>query len=120
MKYIATGQHRTGYPEPISFAKGTLLSVGEKYEGPEGWDNWYFCTTLGQPGGWVPAQIINRTGDAHNGIALEDYTARELEVNEGDLMIGLRSMNGWMWCSRLSDDCSGWVPLELLEIVIKD
>ncbi|WP_407221224.1 hypothetical protein [Enterobacter sp. CPE_E1214] len=27
---------------------------------------------------------------------------------------GLRSLNGWMWCERLSDGQTGWVPLALL------
>ncbi|EBF3114969.1 hypothetical protein FHL56_22115 [Salmonella enterica] len=65
---------------------------------------------LGHTGGWVPGQILDRDG----GLAKEDYTARELEVRKGDELVGLKSLNGWMWCERLSDGQSGWVPLSLL------
>ncbi|WP_343145108.1 SH3 domain-containing protein [Stenotrophomonas sp. ATCM1_4] len=46
--------HTSEYPNPISFTKGALLVVGERHEGPEGWDNWLLCDTQGQKGGWVP------------------------------------------------------------------
>ncbi|WP_445493490.1 hypothetical protein [Photorhabdus sp. SF281] len=56
-----------------------------------------------QTGGWVPGQLIEWDGDIHNGIARENYTARELDVNEGDQVIATKALNGWMWCKRLSD-----------------
>lgn len=113
-RYVATGQHRSEYPSPITFKKGAPLAVGNKYEGPEGWSDWYFCTTPGQQGGWVPGQLIGRFADARNGVALEDYTAKELDVDEGDVLAVSKILDGWMWCERLSDDQSGWVPMELL------
>lgn len=113
MRYVALGQHRSEYPDPITFAQGAPLTVGEQYTGPEGWDNWYFCTTSGQSGGWVPGQIIERI-DARQGRALRAYTARELDVDEGDELAGSEQLNGWMWCTRLSDGQSGWVPLPLV------
>ena len=114
MKFIAMAQHRSEYPEPITFARGDLLVVGEKYEGPEDWDNWYFCSTADRQEGWVPGQIIEWV-DACNGRAVEDYTARELDVDEGDVLAASRFMSGWVWCFRLSDGQSGWVPLEVLQ-----
>ena len=53
------------------------LQVGERYEGAEGWDDWYLCEAADQAPGWVPAQVIGRDaqGDA---FAKEDYCAREL------------------------------------------
>ena len=114
MEYRAVGRHRSDYPEPISFSKGALIDIGDKYEGDEPWDNWYFCSVPGQPGGWVPGQVIEWT-DAYHGTALEDYTAREMDVDEGDMLIGSRILNGWIWCSRASDQESGWVPMEVLQ-----
>lgn len=64
----------------------------------------------GQSGSWVPAQVIEWIGDG-NGRALEDYTARELDVNEGDVLNGLREVNEWRWCFKSSDRLSGWVPM---------
>lgn len=113
-KYLVVQDHSSEYPEPITFAKGTPLVVGEKYNGPEGWDNWLFCDTAGQKGGWVPAQLIEIT-DGNIARAREDYTARELNVQKGDLLIGSREMNGWVWCTNPANLESGWVPLANLE-----
>lgn len=112
LTYIVILPHRTEYPDPIRFRIGDVLSIGEKYEGPEGWEDWYFCTTPGHAGGWVPRQVIERHADG-TGRALEDYSARELDVDEGDVLIGSRTLNGWLWCHRLSQAPAeaGWVPL---------
>ena len=97
MNYVVIKSHRTNYPNPISLVKGQLFIIGEKYKGPEKWDNWYFCTTVDQnSSGWVPAQIIQWKGT--EGIAEEDYTAKELDVDEGEHLVGLKELNGWIWC----------------------
>lgn len=113
-KYVVTRAHTSEYPEPITFAKGAPLSVGEKYEGPEGWENWFFCHTPGQRGGWVPAQVIEII-DGKNARAREDYTARELNVREGEVLLGSRALNGWIWCENPANSESGWVPISCLQ-----
>ncbi|OTG85879.1 hypothetical protein B9T31_09820 [Acinetobacter sp. ANC 4558] len=113
MKFIAIRQHRSEFPNPITFQKGTYLNIGEKYLGENNWDHWFFCTVEGQSGGWVPEQIIDRV-DENSGYALENYTAKELEVNAGDELKVDQSLNGWMWCTRIQDGESGWVPENLL------
>lgn len=102
------------YPEPITFKRGASLTVGERYQGPENWENWIFCNTSGQKGGWVPAQIIEMLS-SQTAQALEDYTARELNVKKGDIVLGSQIMNGWVWCEDPNGSSSGWVPLENLE-----
>ncbi|OLS62348.1 SH3 domain-containing protein [Pseudomonas putida] len=130
MLYLVIEPHRSEFPEPISFVKHTPLAVGERYEGDEGWDNWYFCDVPGQQGGWVPGQVI-RILAAGQGVALEDYTARELDVDSGQRVFGARQMNGWVWCSYVEPEGliagnagshkvgtelkSGWVPLRNLQ-----
>lgn len=109
MQYRVIKAHRSEFPQPITFAKGAVLEVGEVYQGDDGWDNWYFCTTPGQQGGWVPAQVIERLGE-QAGRAREDYTARELDVDIGDELLCVRSLNGWSWCTRSRDAQAGWVP----------
>ena len=115
-RYLVIQDHTSEYPEPITFEKGAPLSVGERYEGPEGWDNWLFCETPGQKGGWVPAQIIEIIND-QQARALESYTARELNVRQGDVLVGTRTLNGWVWCERTECRESGWVPQAHLQEV---
>ncbi|MCC8380091.1 SH3 domain-containing protein [Xenorhabdus sp. PB30.3] len=114
MQYIVTKDHISEFPEPITFSKGTKLIIGEKYEGDEGWENWYFCSVSGQKSGFVPAQFIEWIDD-ENGIALKDYTAHELSVKEGETVSGTERLNSWLWSTRdLNGEC-GWVPLEHLK-----
>lgn len=113
-KYLVVSPHECDFTNPITLKKGDLLFVGEKYDGLEGWDNWFFCDTPGQEAGWVPGQVIERLGDSI-GRALDDYTARELDVREGELLIGTRTLNGWLWCKKPSSSESGWVPLKNLK-----
>lgn len=107
--FIVTTAHSSEFPNPITFAEGATLSVGEAYQGEEGWDNWFFCSTLGQEPGWVPAQLIERL-DGEHARAREAYTARELDVQIGERLIATRSLNGWLWCTREGTAESGWVP----------
>lgn len=48
--------------------------------------------------------------------ATEDYCARELDVDPGQLLRGQRTLNGWAWCVPEAGD-PGWVPLEKLRAV---
>lgn len=107
--FIVTTPHTSEFPNPITFAEGAPLTVGEAYRGNEGWDNWLFCSTPGQEPGWVPEQIIERLDDQH-ARARESYTARELDVQLGERLIASRSLNGWLWCTREAAAESGWVP----------
>ncbi|WP_165666202.1 ligand-binding protein SH3 [Metapseudomonas otitidis] len=122
-RFIAHTAHRSEFPEPLAFTAGEPLVIGECYDGQEGWEHWYFCTLPGtpsQPGGWVPAQVIE-WGDVVDGIqhgrAREDYTARELDVECGDMLQGGRQLNGWVWCEHLPSLRTGWVPLSVLEVL---
>lgn len=101
--------HRSEYPRPITFDASAPLTVGERYQGPEGWEDWFWCETPGQEGGWVPAQVIEFI-DSTTACAREAYTARELDVDPGDLVIVARTLNGWAWCEKPATGESGWVP----------
>jgi len=76
---------------------------------------WCFCTVPNYPGGWVPEQLIERRNKPGHGIAKEDYTAKELDVNGGDELLAIKFLNGWVWCQRLSDQDIGWVPKSTLK-----
>lgn len=41
-EYLVITPHVSEFPAPITFKKGAFLTVGEKYEGKAGWENWFF------------------------------------------------------------------------------
>ncbi|SHL98184.1 ligand-binding protein SH3 [Phytopseudomonas punonensis] len=111
--YLVVTAHRSEYPDPISFEAGALLQLGERYEGPEDWQDWYFCRTDAHPGGWMPLTILKPLG-AGSARALEGYTARELDTEVNEQLIASRRLNGWLWCRRESSGETGWVPEQTL------
>ncbi|MFJ8530323.1 SH3 domain-containing protein [Bacillus sp. NPDC094106] len=44
------------------------------------------------------------------GLILERYTAKELNIEVGEILIGLHEWNGWIWCEKLEKEAEGWVP----------
>jgi len=60
----------------------------------------------------VPLQIIERL-EGNRGIIKEDYTANELCVVRGEVIIGEKELNGWLFGYKQDNDhTEGWVPLE--------
>lgn len=109
MRYEVIKEHRSHYPNPITLSKGQSVLLGKKYEGPENWNNWIFCYTLdGSLEGWVPEQIIQ--SEEKIGLILEDYTAKELDVDVGEIVVGTKEWNGWIWCEKRNGSDSGWIP----------
>lgn len=116
MDYLVTAPHRSEYPNPLILKREDKLILGERYQGPENWDNWIYCSTETHAGGWVPEQIIERLPDNRSGRALEAYSALEMDVDPGDQLQGGRILNGWCWCVRSKDAAQGWVPLSKCEV----
>lgn len=76
--------------------------------------NWIFCTKIdGSNEGWVPKQIIKKTGSY--GEITEDYTAKELDIDEETIVEGIKELNGWLWLKIKSTNEEGWVPMENLK-----
>ncbi|MCL2192745.1 MAG: SH3 domain-containing protein [Treponema sp.] len=118
MKYVVTEEHRTQFPNPIQLKLGEKVRLGKTAEETVGEtpgdENWTLCAKLdGSNEGWVPNQIITRDGDY--GYIIEDYSARELDVDKGTLVKAIREMNGWMWLEHRNE--VGWVPLYKLQKV---
>lgn len=109
--YIVIQPHVSEFPEPMILKAGDRVSVGERYDGPEGWPDWYLCSAPDQQAGFVPDQILDRHADGFATMR-EDFTNRELSVAEGEVLTGERQLNGWLWATRCSDGASGWVPLD--------
>lgn len=108
MRYIVIQSHKSNYPNPICLNQGEKVRIDHVYEGEEEWENWVFCYSEGEKG-WVPKQIIEY-GTENIGTILEAYTARELDIEIGEILIAIRELNGWMWCEKVKNEEQGWVP----------
>lgn len=113
--YVVIHSHVSEFPEPMTLRTGDGVLVGERYDGPEGWPDWYLCTAPGQEPGFVPEQLLDRQGDGCAKM-LEDFTNKELNVVEGQILQGNRQLNGWLWAVRVSDGATGWVPLDNIRL----
>ena len=109
MDYIVIKEHRTEFPNPIILKQGEKIIIGE--ESSEDWLNWVFCTkTDGSNKGWVPKQIIKHIDNC--GEITEDYSAKELDIDEGTIVEGIKELNGWLWLKNKNTNEIGWVPME--------
>lgn len=115
LRYRVLQQHKSEFPDPILLTQGESVQVGETYDGPENWDGWVSCTNERGQLGWVPDCLLQLTAP-HEAVVLEDYTARELDVQVGQIVFGSRHLNGWVWCETADALASGWVPLAHLEL----
>ncbi|MFS1516567.1 SH3 domain-containing protein [Bacillus sp. SCS-151] len=112
MYYIVARSHKTNYPKPITLMKGQAIIVSEKREG-----YWIYCKTTDEAmEGWVPESLIKI--DGNTAFASENYTARELNIDVNEKVIGIKELYGWLWCRNVSNDEEGWVPIDHLKPIV--
>jgi hypothetical protein len=97
--------YRTQYPDPIQLARGDKVSLGKRDSDYPGWV-WATSSVSGKSG-WVPEQLLKTRGD--EGEALRDYSAKELSVEEGDIVTVLEELLGWARIESSSGEV-GWIP----------
>ena len=102
--------HGSNYSDPISFKAGDVLEVGEldvEYEG------WVRVTDPRGKEGWAPLAIIKKTVDRDVGIAVKDYSAKELTVDPGEELLIQYEHCQWCWVEHPIKGF-GWVPKSCL------
>lgn len=115
-KYIVVEKWIESYENPIVLKKGESVTVdlSVKESDPE-WIDWVWCIADNGMTGWVPVQILKvyktLPHELQTAVVSEDYSAYELPVNKGDIVIGSRVLNGWLWCRVENKDKEGWVPM---------
>ena len=96
------------YPDPIQVTKGDRVRLGKRDSEFPGWI-WATSLKTGNSG-WIPEQLLSISGDEAE--ARRDYTARELSVVEGDIVMVLEELLGWAFVE--SAGSTGWVPVRHL------
>lgn len=123
-KYIVVCKWGESYENPIILKKDekVVVNLAIKETDPE-WVNWVWCIAGNGMTGLVPLQILNVCETLPNerqiAIALEDYSAYELPVNQDEIVIGSRCLNGWLWCRKENSTKEGWVPIRCLKRFIE-
>ena len=113
MQYQVVEEHKPNNSKPIKVRKGEKVKLGRTSDVEDGWNNWIYCYRLDSTSeGWTPQQMIQIENDY--GTALQDYSANELEVCEGNIVEGEIELNGWLWCCILNMSDFGWLPKEKL------
>ncbi len=115
-KYEVVQGRTSDYPEPIQLRKGDIVQIGRASSEEDGWENWIYCT-YNDISGWVPKQII-KNNDNDTGLIIEDYSACELDIILGDVIVSEKEMNGWVWgFKEKEEEKKGWVPLENIKLM---
>jgi hypothetical protein len=112
MEYIVIEAHETEFPSPLLVKRNEKVVVkGES----EHWQGWIYCIkTDSSNEGYVPEQIIKY--EDNYGIITEDYSAKELNVREGDILEGIKELNGWMWSENKKTHEMGWIPVKNIKL----
>ena len=112
MRYFITIKNwNSNYPNPIKLEQNEIVRIKDKEN--DNWKGWIFCENLNSSG-WVPEQIINRI-EKNKGLIKEKYFAKEMNINEGEIVMELKELNGWIWAKRKIDNNEGWLPREILK-----
>lgn len=123
-KYNVVCEWTASYDNPIMLKKDekVIVDLSIKETAPE-WADWVWCMAGNGMVGWVPIQILNvcetLPDEKQIAIALEDYSAYELTVNQGDTVVGdCKCLNGWLLCRKENTAEEGWLPMRCLQQVI--
>lgn len=102
--------YRTTFANPIGFAAGEVVRLGER-DGE--WPAFVWVETADGNAGWAPHGWLRPLGDGR-AEALSDYSARELDADAGDIVLLHSELGGWWWAER-ADGAQGWLPARDLE-----
>jgi SH3-like domain-containing protein len=110
MKRIVTQAHVSEYPNPISFAAGETVQLGnEDTEFP----GWIWVTTQDGNQGWAPLAYLELAADSRTARTCTSYNARELNTRSGDVVVVLDELSNWTRVQNAAGE-KGWVPSRTL------
>lgn len=111
LEIVVVREHRSNYPNPVSFEAGDRLLVGEKDTEYLGWVK---ITDRKGRVGWAPLEYIELSENGASGAAVRFYSAKELDVDPGERLTVKYEHCQWCWVEHKIKG-GGWVPRECLE-----
>lgn len=95
------------YADPIDVEAGAVVRV--EHEDPQ-FPGWWWCCAPDGRCGWVPSTLLDPTPRPGTAARLrQDYSARELSVQQGEQVSILSEHAGWLFV-RTATGVSGWIP----------
>jgi len=111
-KYITIRPWETNAPYHLELRIDDLVEVSQNQPEKPEWKDWVWCQNSTNSG-WVPKHLIQPI-DQENGKVLENYSAKELSIGAGEIIVGLSEYCGWIWGQNEASGESGWLPEEIL------
>ena len=112
--YRVIRSRKSDSDNPIIVISGEHVKCIEESDSNGDWAGWTLCENINNQG-WIPTQIIDRTGD--DGIILEDYNAIEFDIEVDELILASKTLNGWIWgMKKNSSTNEAWIPLNHVEL----
>lgn len=111
MRCVVVAAHKSNYPDPISFESGERVTLGrtdDEYPG------WIWTSLTSGNAGWAPESTLRRDGKT-TAVTTVAYSARELDTREGEEVVSLRELKGWLWV-RNDAGAEGWIPQKTVRI----
>jgi uncharacterized protein YgiM (DUF1202 family) len=99
------------YTDPLTVRAGETLTVGRR---DDEWPGWVWVTNEARKSGWMPEAFVEVLAE-ERGKVRRDYTARELELREGETVTVLDNESGWFW-AQTADGRTGWAPASHLDL----
>lgn len=99
------------YPNAIRVPKGMTLAMLREETNPA-WDGWLWCRSSDGQEGWISKDYMSVNGSSAT--MIRDYDAKEVAVQESDIVEVLKVERGWSWIKKF-DGSEGWIPSENLE-----
>lgn len=109
MEYKVKKEYRSQYKDPLVLNIGDVVTLG-KEETEEKWKGWIWAEHNSRSG-WIPLQIIEAMPESKGKIK-ENYSAKELDVKKGDVVVSIKEINGWLWVMNERNE-EGWIPAEI-------
>jgi hypothetical protein len=100
MKYIVKQDYISEFINPIDIVAGESVICIKESDMNSDSPNWILCKVESIEA-WIPKQILRVKGN--KGVALEDYSSGEFNLNVGDILVAEKEMNGWGGCYKDSN-----------------
>jgi SH3-like domain-containing protein len=108
-KLRVTRPYNIQYSDPISVRAGERLTIGRRDDAVPGW-RW--CTASDGREGWIPVELLS--GEEPQTTILQDYSARELQVVDGEEVMIEEARHGWLRV-RNQNGTRGWIPADCVK-----